>query len=71
LSAAVQLSVPPPEFETFTVWAAGLDAPAVPANDRLVGDTASTGVAGFTVSVTGIVLGDPEAPVAVTVIEAV
>ena len=54
-------------FDTFTVWAAGLAAPAVPVNDRVVGATVRTGVAGFTVSVTGIVLGEPLAPVAVTV----
>ncbi len=39
----------------------------MPVNDRVVGATVSTGVAGFTVSVTGIVLGEPLAPVAVTV----
>ena len=63
----VQLSVPPPVLDTFTVCAAGFAPPAVPVNDRVAGATASTGVGGFTVSVTATVFGEPVAPVAVTV----
>ena len=71
LSDAVKLRLPPPEFVTFTVWAAGFVPPWVPLKVRLAGATASTGVAGFTVSVTSTVLGEPVAPAAVTVTGAV
>ena len=62
LSDAVQFNVPPPVFDTFTVCAAGLAPPAVAVNDRLAGATANTGDAGFTVSVTSTVFGEPVAP---------
>src|SRR4051794_29163242 len=66
--AAVQSIEPPPELLTASVLAAGLAPPAVAPNDRLVGATDSAGgTAGSTVSVTGIVLGEPPAPEAVTV----
>ena len=53
---------------TVSVLAAGLAAPCVPLNERLAGETESAGgVTGSTVSVTGIVLGEPVAPAAVTV----
>ena len=58
--------MPPPVFETFTVCAAGFAPPAVAVNDTR-GRTANTGVAGFTVSVTATVFGEPVAPAAVTV----
>ena len=47
---------------------AGLDPPAVAVNDRLAGETASTGAAGFTVRLTSMVFGEPVAPDAATVI---
>ena len=46
LSDAVQSSVPEPAFDTLSVFAAGLEPPAVPLNDRLDGDTDSDGGAG-------------------------
>ena len=52
---------------TVGLTALGLAPPAVALNERVDGDTASTGLAGFTVSVTATVFGDPLAPVAVTV----
>ena len=68
----MKLSVPPPVFVTFEASAPpGSHRPAVALNARLAGATDSTGVAGFTVSVTSTVLGEPEAPAAVTVIGAV
>jgi hypothetical protein len=68
LSDAVQSSVPEPAFDTLSVFAAGLEPPAVALNDRLVGDTDSdAGAGGSTVSVTGIVFGEPFAPDALTV----
>ena len=66
-SDAVKLSEPPPLLLTLTVCAAGFAAPAVIVNDSVLGETASTGVAGLTVSVTGTVFGEPVAPAAVTV----
>ena len=54
------LSVPPPVFDTFTVWAAGFAPPAVAVNERLAG--ASPPAAGFTVSVMATVFGEPVAP---------
>ena len=66
-SDAVKLSDPPPVFVTFTVCAAGFAPPWVALNARLVGATDSTGVAGFTVSVTATVFGEPEAPAALIV----
>ena len=48
-SDAVKLSEPPPLFVTFTVCAAGFAPPAVAVNDRLAGETASTGVGGIDV----------------------
>ncbi len=67
-SVALQLSVPPPVFVTSKLCAAGLAPPCVAVNDMLVRDTASAGGAGFTVSATSIVFGEPVAPAAVTVI---
>ena len=59
---------PPPVLLTESVLAAGLGPPCVAVKDRLVGDTVSVGgVGGSTVKVTGIVFGEPPAPVAVTV----
>ena len=63
----MKLSEPPPPFVTFTGWAAGLEPPAVAVNESVDGDTASTGEAGLTLSVTLIVFGDPVAPAAATV----
>jgi hypothetical protein len=72
LSDAVQSIDPPPVLLTDSVFAAGLDPPAVPLNDRLDGVTDSAGgVGGSSVSVTGIVFGDPSAPVADTVMSVV
>ena len=65
-SDAVKFSEPPPVFVTFTVCAAGLAPPWVALNARLAGVTARAG-AGLTVRVTSMVLGEPEAPAAVTV----
>ena len=67
-SEAVKLSVPPPVFVMLAVWAAGFAPPTVALNVMLVAETASTGAAGFTVSVTSIVFGEPVAPAAATVI---
>ncbi len=67
LSLTVQLRVPPPVFDTLTLCAAGFAPPAVAVKLRLAGVMARTGVAGFTVSVTATVFGEPLAPVAVTV----
>jgi hypothetical protein len=67
-SDALKVNVPPPVFVTASVLPAGLPAPASPANDNAAGATARTGGAGaVTVSVTGMVLGEPAAPAAVTV----
>src|SRR3954470_4215591 len=67
-SEAVQSIDPPPVLLTASVLAAGLEPPSVAVKDRLAGDTVSVGgVAGSTVKVTGIVLGEPPAPLAVTV----
>jgi hypothetical protein len=68
VSDAVQSMDPPPVLLTASVLAAGLEPPAVPLNDRLVGDTERAGgVGASSVNVTGIVLGEPVAPAAVTV----
>jgi hypothetical protein len=68
LSDAVQSIDPAPVLLTDSVLAAGLEPPAVPLNDRLVGVTESAGgVGASSVNVTGIVLGEPVAPAAVTV----
>lgn len=67
-SAAVQATVPPPALVTLSVLAAGLAPPCVALDDRLLGATDSDGGdRGATVSVTGIVLGEPPAPGALTV----
>src|SRR3954463_12364592 len=67
-SEAVQSIEPPPVLLTASVLAAGLEPPSVAVKDGLAGDTVSVGgVAGSTVKVTGIVLGEPPAPLAVTV----
>src|SRR5512146_859865 len=42
-SEAVQLSVPLAVLLMFTVWAAGLEPPAVPLKFRVSGETASAG----------------------------
>ena len=61
-----------PVFVTDTLWGAGLLPPTVALNVRLDGETASAGGGGgSTVSVTGIALGEPVAPSAVTVTVAV
>ena len=62
-SEAVQSIDPPPVLDTATVFAAGLGPPAVAEKDSVVGVTDSTGgVGGSTVSVTGIVFGEPDTP---------
>jgi hypothetical protein len=66
LLLAVHASVPPPVFETPTVFAAGFDPPAVPENQSDAEDNVSAGGAA-TLNVTLIVLGEPVAPGAVTV----
>src|ERR687888_506106 len=67
-SDAVTSNVPPPVFVTDTVCAAGFAPPCTAVKARLVGETDSAGgVGGSTVSVTGMVFGEPVAPVAVTV----
>ena len=68
LSEVVNDSEPVPVLVTLKVLEAGLAPPATELNARLAGETASTGVAaaGSTVKVTGTSLGDPVAPVAVT-----
>src|SRR3954453_16425666 len=67
LSDPVQSMDPPPVFETDSVLAAGLGPPATAENDSEAGETDSAGgVGGSKVSVTGIVLGDPVTPAAVT-----
>src|SRR4051812_30568946 len=64
--------VPPPVFATLSVWAAGAAPPAVAVNVRPAGVTDSAGGrTGSTVNVTGMVLGDPAAPGAVTVMSVV
>lgn len=60
---AVQARVPPPGFVTLTVCAAGLAAPWVAVNERLVGLSLIVGAA-LTVRVTGTVCGVLVAPVA-------
>ena len=52
---------------TSKLCADGFAPPWVAVNDMVVRDTASTGGAGFTVSATSTVLGEPVAPAAVTV----
>src|SRR4051812_6497333 len=60
--------VPPPVFATASVLAAGSAPPCVALNERLDGVTDSAGgVGALTVNVTGIVAGEPPAPLAVTV----
>jgi hypothetical protein len=72
LSDAVQFSEPPPVFETASVFAAGLGPPATAENESAAGDTDNAGgVGASSVSVTGIVFGEPVTPVAVTVTSAV
>src|SRR3954463_5591706 len=67
-SDAVTSSVPPPVLVTATVLAAGLVPPAAAVKASVVGETDNAGgVGGLTVRVTGIVFGEPVAPVAVTV----
>jgi hypothetical protein len=56
---------------TVSDWLAGLAPPAVAEKLRLAGVTESTGAGGPTVNVTGIVLGEPVAPGAVTVMSVV
>ena len=68
LSEAVHASAPAP---TVIVFAAGDAPPATAENDRLEGVSVRVGGGGSTVSVTGIALGDPTAPGAVTVISVV
>jgi hypothetical protein len=72
-SLAVQFRVPPPVLVTEIVFAAGLAPPCVAENDKLAGEADNTGGVGggSSVSVTGIVFGDPVAPAAVTVTSAV
>src|SRR4051794_27870042 len=65
--AAVQFSVPPPVLLTEIDCDGGLEPPETAANVRLPGEVARTGVAGLTVNVTGIVLGEPLTPAADTV----
>src|SRR3954452_1184392 len=63
-SEAVNDSVPAPVLDTSIVLAAGSVPPAVAENDRLDGETPSTGCGGSTVSVTATVLGEPLVPAA-------
>ncbi len=58
-SVALQLIVPPPVFVTSKLCADGFAPPWVAVNDMVVLDTASTGGAGFTVSATSTVFGEP------------
>ncbi len=55
LSEAVQLSVPPPEFATLNVLAAGEEPPSAPENDSDAGDTDSAGDTGAE-QVTGLAI---------------
>jgi hypothetical protein len=72
-SETVQLRVPPPLLLIASVRSAGLAPPCVPPKARLPGVTASAGPGGggSTMSVTGIVRGEPVAPAAPTVTLAV
>ena len=70
LSDAAQGSVPPPAFVTDTAWDAGLASPVWPVNARLPGVTDNTGAAPgglVTMRVTGMITGEPAAPVEVIV----
>ncbi len=72
VSVAVQSIEPPPVLLTASVLAAGFAPPCVAVKDRLAGVTDSDGgVGGSTVRVTGIVFGEPPAPVADTVMSVV
>jgi hypothetical protein len=68
--AAVNDKVPFPPFVTLSDEGAGSAPPAVPLKLRLAGDAARIGeeAGEFTVKVTLVVAGEPEAPVALTVI---
>ena len=69
LLEVVKLSVPPPVFDTFTEAGAGLVGLfCVPLNETLVAESDKTGCGGATMNVTGIIAGEPCAPVALTVI---
>src|ERR1700754_3843428 len=70
-SDVVKLSVPPPVLVTATVCAAGSAPPAVAVKLRPAAPPASTGGGGATTKVTGMLFGEPVAPVAVTVTLAV
>lgn len=60
MTEADQLSVPPPLFNTLTVWLKGPPPPATAENDRDVGVTLIVGVgAGLTVSVAAVLVTDP------------
>ena len=60
VTAADQLSVPPPLFETLTDWPRGPPPPATAENDNDVGVTLIMGVgAGLTVSVAAVLVADP------------
>ncbi len=72
LSEALQLSVPPPVLETPNVFAAGEAPPCTLLKASEAGDTDRAGGAGgSTVKVTPIVRGEPDAPVADTVMSVV
>jgi hypothetical protein len=63
LLPAVHAIVPAPVFETLTVFAAGLDPPAVPENESEFDESVSTGGAAATVNVTPTVFAvTPTAP---------
>ena len=69
---ADQVRVPVPEFEIATLWAAGLELPAVPAKVRDFDATLKEGMDGAArVRVTATVAGDPVAPAAFTVTDPV
>ena len=66
-----QVRVPPPVFRSERVWAAGLAAPCVAVNVNEEGLRLTAGSGALTVRVTGMVCGVLEAPVAVSMTDAV